>query len=218
MRVILALILGLAGASSAFAHPHVLVDARVSVIIDSEQRVTGLRQIWTLDESFSAFAKQGLDTDGDGKFSREELAPLAEVNITSLAEFRWFTYGNYDGRRLSFQRPSDYHLEHDDATGRLTLHFTIALQTPASTTGGPGVLLRVFDPEYFVAIALEDGDDVVTRSGGSQDCRLAVRRPASLDPVTAMELARVPSSIRNLPPALSQVTSGLANEITVTCP
>ena len=217
VRLILGLAVWLAVIVPAVAHPHVLVDARVTVRLDAESRVVALRQAWTLDEGFSAFAKQGLDTNGDGRFSREELAPLAEVNVTSLAEFRWFTHGNQDGRRLTFQRPTDYHLEHDDATGRLTLHFTLALQAPAPTKG-PGVLLRVFDPEYFVAISLVEDPAAVGREGGAAACRLAVKRPAALDPVAAMELARVPASVRNLPANLSQLTADLANDITVTCP
>ena len=145
VRLILGLAVWLAVIVPAVAHPHVLVDARVTVRLDAESRVVALRQAWTLDE---------------------ELAPLAEVNVTSLAEFRWFTHGNQDGRRLTFQRPTDYHLEHDDATGRLTLHFTLALQAPAPTKG-PGVLFRVFDPEYFVASSLVEDPAAVGREGGA---------------------------------------------------
>ena len=48
--------------------------------------------IWTFDEFYTAMALQGLDTDGDGKYSAEELKPLAEVNVNSLKEFDYFTY------------------------------------------------------------------------------------------------------------------------------
>ena len=41
---------------------------------------------------FSTFATQGLASKEKGKFTREELAPLAEVNVTSLKEFDYFTH------------------------------------------------------------------------------------------------------------------------------
>jgi hypothetical protein len=36
---------------------------------------------------FSTFAIQGLESKEKGKFTREELAPLAKVNVESLKEY-----------------------------------------------------------------------------------------------------------------------------------
>jgi ABC-type uncharacterized transport system substrate-binding protein len=41
-------------------------------------------------------AVQGLDTNGDGVCSKEELKPLAEVNVTSLKDFDYFTFVHLD--------------------------------------------------------------------------------------------------------------------------
>ena len=50
----------------ALAHPHVFVDARLEVRFDADGRVAALRHVWRFDDAFSAFASQGLDTNGDG--------------------------------------------------------------------------------------------------------------------------------------------------------
>ena len=39
--------------------------------------MTGVRHAWTFDDMFSTFATQGLASKEKGKFTREELAPLA---------------------------------------------------------------------------------------------------------------------------------------------
>ena len=46
---------------------------------------------WRFDEGFSAYALQGLDTDRDGKYSADELAPLARENVELLKDFDFFT-------------------------------------------------------------------------------------------------------------------------------
>ncbi len=216
MRAILALALLLTCAAPAAAHPHILVDARLQLILDAEGRLTAVRHSWTLDEGFSAFAIQGLDANRDGRYDRAELQELAQVNVTSLAEYRWYTFGSQDARRLTFGPASDHHLDHDARTGKLTLHFTLPVRTPVGG-GGREVLVRVFDPEYFVAIDFVETDPV-TLSGGPAGCTVRFTRPRPLDAGTAMELARIPADVRNLPPTLLAVTQGLSNDATVVCP
>ena len=55
-------------------------------------------------------AIQGLDTDGDGAYSKEELEPLAKVNVESLKEFGYFTFVQLsdDDKSLPLKEPVDY--------------------------------------------------------------------------------------------------------------
>jgi ABC-type uncharacterized transport system substrate-binding protein len=72
---------GLAGA--AHAHPHVWATVRSEIILNADHQITGVRHSWTFDEFYSAMAVQGLDTNGDGVFSEEELKPLAEGSTST---------------------------------------------------------------------------------------------------------------------------------------
>ncbi len=54
---------------------------------------------------FSAFAMQGLEGKEKGKFTREELAPIAKDNIESLRDDNYFTYVTTDGNRASLADP-----------------------------------------------------------------------------------------------------------------
>ena len=66
--------------------------------------ITGVRHHWAFDDMFSAFATQGLDAKEKGKFTREELAPLAKVNVESLKEYDYFTYATADGKKAPADR------------------------------------------------------------------------------------------------------------------
>src|SRR5687768_2402785 len=118
--------LALATAAPALAHPHVWVKAKSEVVYAADGTATAVKHHWTFDEMFSTFATQGMDTKKAGGLTREELAPLAEVNVTSLKDFDFFTFAKADGAKSTFKAPEDYWLEHKD--GILTLHFTLPFE------------------------------------------------------------------------------------------
>ncbi|MQT12984.1 HoxN/HupN/NixA family nickel/cobalt transporter [Segnochrobactrum spirostomi] len=210
----------------AAAHPHVFVEAREEMVFDSHGNITAIRHVWRFDDSFSAFATQGLDKNGDGILSTEELAPLAKVNVDSLGEYRYFTFlsiGN--GKPVKFAAPTEYWL--DGTNGILTLFYTLPLREPIDPAGKT-IRLDVYDPEYFVDFTLTDKDPfalVPARAGAGtpagvvpKGCTTSVKRPDQLDPMTATTLSLIPADQRELPPNLRAVTEQLANIMTVKCP
>ena len=155
-RAALAVFFSLAGIAGAAAHPHVWVTATSELAYSPDGRLKEVRHVWTFDDMFSSFATQGLDTNNDGKLSREELADLAKVNVESLKEFGYFTVSRKGEKQLEFDDPIDYWLE-ADAKGLLTLHFTLPVKG-----GGPkgSIALEVYDPTYFVSFAFAEGKPV----------------------------------------------------------
>src|SRR5579871_519958 len=107
----LAACLSVAPRVAADAHPHVFVDARTEVVFDGNGRITAVRNVWQFDETFSQFAVQGLDANGSGQLTREELKPLADVNMKSLAEFKFFTFLTVGRDAARFLPPKEYRLE-----------------------------------------------------------------------------------------------------------
>ena len=62
--------------------------------------VTGVRHAWTFDDMFSAFATTGIQAKTKGQFTREELAPLAKVNVEfAPRNMPYFTYARINGKR-----------------------------------------------------------------------------------------------------------------------
>ena len=99
LRVLLAALVCTAFALPARAHPHVWVTMKSELVYAPDGSVTGVQHHWAFDDMFSAFAIQGIPSKVKGQFTRDELAPLAKVNIESLKEYDYFTYATADGRR-----------------------------------------------------------------------------------------------------------------------
>jgi ABC-type uncharacterized transport system substrate-binding protein len=134
---------------SAGAHPHVWIDARSQVIFDDQQRISALRVSWRFDEFYSLFAIEGLDQNGDGDLDSDELRPLAELNVTSLKEYRYFTQILADGAELAYGPVSEYGSRYED--GILTLEFVIPLEAPVDPRRAE-VSFKSYDPTFYIAI------------------------------------------------------------------
>ncbi len=91
-------------ASGASAHPHVWVSVK-AIVLYEKGAITGLQEAWTFDEFYTAQAIEGLDKNGDGKYDRQELAELAQVNIDGLKEFDYFTYAKLGKDDRKFKPP-----------------------------------------------------------------------------------------------------------------
>ncbi len=205
-RILIAALMSLAFAVPAAAHPHVWVTMNTEVIYAPDGSVTGLRQSWTFDDMFSAFALQGLESKEKGKFTRAELAPLAKVNVESLKEFDYFTFATADGKKALFADPQpDYWAEEKDAM--VTLHFVLPLKTPVKAKN---LKIEVYDPTYFVAMELAKQNPVqlVDAPAG---CKAAFELPREL---TFQEGKRLSDN----PEAAANWGANFANRIVVTCP
>lgn len=198
---------------AAVAHPHVFVEAKAEIVFDGEGRMIAVRNIWRFDPAYSAFASQGLDKNGDGRLSDEELAPLAEINVTSLKDFGFFTRLSVGGSELKLKFPDRYFLR--TSNNQLILYFQQPLEAPARV--GVKTVLEVYDPEYFVAFDFVKKDPI-TLEQAPAGCRAAYHPPRALDASVMARLSEIPASERDLPPALRDAAAGLANLITVECP
>lgn len=212
------LVLGLAAVTAsvlpALAHPHVFVDARTQMVFDDKGQIVAIRQIWRFDDAFSAFASQGLDKDGDGILTVEELQPLAKVNVDSLKDYDYFTFLRVGGKRVGFKIPSEYWLQ--SADGFLTLFYTLNLMQPVKPDAA-GITLDVYDPGYFVDFQMVEKDPIVLEKAPAS-CKADLQRKGAPDAATAAILGQIPASERELPANLKALTSDLANRVTVRCP
>src|SRR5438270_3566042 len=102
LALVAALACWLAAPDAARAHPHVWVTMKSELVYAADGAVTGVRHAWAFDEMFSTFATQGLETKQKGAFTREDLAPLAQVNIDSLKDFDYFTIAKANGKKALF--------------------------------------------------------------------------------------------------------------------
>jgi ABC-type uncharacterized transport system substrate-binding protein len=209
-RWLLALLgfVGLIGfCAPARAHPHVWITASSELLYAADGSITGVRHAWTFDDMFSTYALQGIETKTKGVYSREQLAPLAQVNVESLKEFAFFTFAKADGKKEKFLEPVDYFLDYKDAA--LTLHFTLPLKTPVKTKQ---LALEVFDPSYFIDFAFVD-QNPIKLVGAPPACQMTFQRPND-ETAKAQRLSE--NNFMN--GDNSNYGAMFANKITVDCP
>ncbi|CAM5192962.1 ABC-type uncharacterized transport system, substrate-binding protein OS=Bosea thiooxidans OX=53254 GN=ARD30_22940 PE=4 SV=1 [Bosea thiooxidans] len=168
----------------AVAHPHVFVDAKAEIVFAPDGSIQAIRHRWSFDEAYSAYITQGLDKNGDGKLTSDELAELAKINVELLPDVEFFTAAKLNGRKQEFGTPGEQVMSYEDKI--LTLTFTLPLKTPAKARSFG---IEIGDPTYFVAFTIVDAPDAVVIKDAPQGCVVRVNRPPKLDDATQKRLA-----------------------------
>jgi ABC-type uncharacterized transport system substrate-binding protein len=209
LRILLVALAGLAFTQPARAHPHVWVTMHTELVYAADGSITGVRHHWAFDDMFSAFATQGLDSKEKGKFTREELAPLAKVNVESLKEFDYFTYVTADGKKSPLTDPlPDYRLDYNDTI--LTLNFTLPLKTPVKAKE---LKIEVYDPTIFVDFAW--AKEAPVHLVGAPNCKADVVKPREMTYAEGKALSAIPADQTNTTMLWGAM---FANKILVHCP
>lgn len=201
-------------ATAVAAHPHVWATVRSEIVLGPDHKITGIRHAWTFDEFYTAMAVEGLDTNKDGVYSKEELAPLAQVNVESLKEFDYFTFvhlAGEDGKFLKLKPPVDYWIDYDKSV--LTLHFTLPLAQPVDTHAKP-VAIDVYDPSFFVAFGFATEKPITLTGADTKRCTADVTLP---DEETAADTKALTESFFSQLGPNSSFGSQFAQTVTVSC-
>jgi ABC-type uncharacterized transport system substrate-binding protein len=210
IRFLLLTLVGLLFSAPADAHPHVWVTMHTELVYAPDGSITGVRHAWAFDDMFSAFATQGYDSKKKGVFTREELAPLAKVNVESLKEYDYFTYATVDGKNAKLGDPlPGYYLDYKDTI--LTLHFTLPFVQPVKAKE---LRVEIYDPTIFVDFEFAKKDPVkfVDEPSG---CKLDVVLPREMTYAEGKALSDIPADVVNTTMAWGKM---FANKILVHCP
>jgi ABC-type uncharacterized transport system substrate-binding protein len=209
-RILVAGLLALVFVARADAHPHVWVTMKTELVYAPDGTITGVQHTWAFDDMFSVFATQGLESKTKGVFTREELAPLAKVNIDSLKEYDYFTYVTADGKKVPLTDPPDgkYWLDFKDSI--LTLHFILPLKQPVKAKN---LLIDIYDPTIFVDFEFEK-DKPVSAANLPAQCKMTFERPREMTFAEGKALSNIPADQPNVTMAWG---AQFANKIKVNC-
>lgn len=205
----------LSGVGPALAHPHIWVTAKAELAYEGG-RLTGIRHSWRFDKSYSAYVTQGLDKNGDGRLSPEELQDLATTNTENLAEYAYFTKLKIAGKEQGFSTPREARMAMED--GRLSLTFVLPVASP--TAQGKGIAtFEVYDPTYLVAFSLAEGSDAARLSGAPSGCATNITRAKNSEPVVADAGGQgLTEAFFEALTAASNYGEQFANRVLVACP
>jgi ABC-type uncharacterized transport system substrate-binding protein len=206
---IFAVLLALTGVAQA--HPHVWITFKSELIYGPDGALTGIRHAWSFDDMFSVFATQGIEAKEKGKFTREELAPLAEVNVSSLKDFDYFTFVTADGQKVALTDPAkgEYWLDFNNSV--MTLNFVLPLKQPVKAKE---LNVEVYDPSIFIDFQFSKDDNAVKFVNKPANCSGKFELPRELTYQEQKALAQIPADQKN-----TSMTWGaqVANKIRVTC-
>jgi ABC-type uncharacterized transport system substrate-binding protein len=209
IRAVLLAIVTLVFAAPASAHPHVWVTMHTELLYAPDGSITGVRHHWAFDDMFSAFATQGLVAKEKGHYTREELAPLAKVNVESIKEYDYFTYATADGVKVPLSDPAPgYWLDYKDTI--LTLNFVLPFKTPVKAKE---LKIEVYDPTIFVDF--EWAKDQPVHLVGAPHCKADVVKPREMTYAEGQALSNIPADEVNTTMAWGAMFS---NKILVHCP
>jgi ABC-type uncharacterized transport system substrate-binding protein len=205
-------LVALAGlAQPAQAHPHVWITAKAEIVYAADGNVSGVRHQWTFDAGYSAYLTQGLDKNGDGKLTPDELQEVAKENAESLVDFDYFTVLKVNGAKQAFDAPRDYGLTLEN--GQVTLVVVLPVKEPPR--GTKTVSLEIYDPTFYVSFALDQADDAVRLAGAPKGCAATVSRPKTID---ATQQQKLSESFFEALTAASNYGANFANRAIVACP
>ncbi|MDB5563430.1 MAG: hypothetical protein JWN11_2848, partial [Hyphomicrobiales bacterium] len=204
----------IAAAAPAFAHPHIFIDAKATVVFNDKGEVSGVRHEWKFDEAYSAWSVQGLDANNDGKITRDETQALADDNMKGLSEYSFYTFaGEGSDQNLKMTAAPNPAIDFDGQ--RTTLSFGVQFNPPYKIKDTLEVGIN--DPEYYVAITFADASEV-TMENAPQGCTAGLTPAKQLDPQLAEQLYALGPDVTQLPPTLANAMRGMQGSIEVLCP
>ncbi|MBE0454597.1 MAG: DUF1007 family protein [Roseovarius sp.] len=150
-RLALAALIAALPVSQAGAHPHVFVDVALGFADDGAGNLTGVEVTWTYDDFFSLLilTDMGLDPDGDGVLTEEELVRLKGFDLAEWPEgFEGDLYIHAGEEKIALDHPvpTDVRLEEGRIVATHTRSFGPVL--------AEGLQVDPYDPTYYVAYTL----------------------------------------------------------------
>ncbi|MBC6416644.1 MAG: DUF1007 family protein [Rhodospirillales bacterium] len=136
----------------ASAHPHVWVDAKLSVVME-DGKATALDVSWLFDEFYSELVRGDFDQDRDGALSRTELDALVGVSAVALSAHSFFTHLRIGEERPKVAAVKEFYADDDGV--QISYRFRVPLREPVDVVQTP-FSVGLFDEGYYVAIELAD--------------------------------------------------------------
>jgi ABC-type uncharacterized transport system substrate-binding protein len=197
--------------ADAVAHPHVFVDASLTVVANADGTVKELRNVWRFDEFFSSSVLMDFDKNADLKLSHDELEDLSQTIHDSLADYNYFTFITQNGKQIDIAPPDKLHADYKD--NRLLVFFAVKPKTPMTIKGK--LSFGVHDPTLYTAIDFAKDSDLVTEGQPFSACKHKVVRP-NPDEVIAQNQASLTDAFFNDPTG-TNMSKLFATRLELTC-
>ncbi len=157
----------------AAAHPHVWIDMQTDLVTGADNTLSAVTVTWTFDEFYTAYAVEEFKKQPDGTFAAKDLDSLLDINLENLKEWNYFIEIKQGGKPLPLGAAKPGGSSYDAKLGRLTVTFTVPLAKPAAPRLDAPVLLRIYDPSYYISIDYTKRSPIHLTGDSVQACQFS---------------------------------------------
>lgn len=198
----------LVGSTTAWAHPHSFIDLNTTFVAEN-QRLTGLKMVWTMDEITSA----DLLYDAENAQADSEIwKKLAAEVMANVLGQHYFTEVYRDEKPVKYiNLPSEYNLSRKGH--QAVLEFVLPFAEPQPLTGKPFVI-STYDPSYFVDMTYADGAALNLSESMKENCKVTLYTPA---PNATLQTYALSLDKSDAPPEDMELGQQFAQRVTLQC-
>ncbi len=179
---------------TAFAHPHIFIDAKFEAVGAADGTLTELRNVWKFDDVFSSSVLLDFDKNGNNKLDKNELVAVGKTVRNSLEQYKYYTNVTINGKAVAMAKPDTIQADYRD--GALTLTFSLKPVDRVRLAGT--TIFGIYDPTLYTAVDFARDSDMATSGAGFSGCSRKVVRP-NPDEIIAQNQATLTSLFFNDP-------------------
>lgn len=144
--------------SFAMAHAEVFADVKVNASFDKYGFI-GVQNIWSFDEVYSREVVSEIDRDGNGIFSKKELADLEKMVLGTFESEACFNLVLWGSKFLGAEEIKNFSARIENR--RLVLDFLVAYPVIPATTEYSMLVITVWDPLNNILMTVNMDDSGV---------------------------------------------------------
>lgn len=170
--LLIAMLTAMARTIPVNAHPHILAEAHLEIVVNATGTVDRLKHLWRFDEFFSSTVILEFGAAGRVELDEEELEAVSRTIHTSLADFNYFQTIESNGEEVVMRPPAGLRAYFDDL--QLIVEFETEPRDPLPLRGS--LTFGIYDPTLFTAIEFQE-DEHISIGVLSADCDTTIVRP-----------------------------------------
>lgn len=172
-KSLLVLVLGVAVAVSAFAHPHVFINNTMTVLFD-QGKLAGIAFRWVFDDMFSQMILTDFKPDAEGAFPPKVTGLIKSGAFDNLENYHYFL-AFFEGKKPLKKIRIEQFTPSVVEGNKLVYSFFVPLGLPVQPDEQT-VRVTVYDDTYFVAFDLMHVEDVTVKVPQSVSASLSIEK------------------------------------------
>ncbi|MCE0489171.1 DUF1007 family protein [Pantoea sp. Mb-10] len=194
--------------TSAWSHPHSFIAMKTEFIGDND-RLTGMKMVWTMDEITSADLLYDAGHAKPGDVVWKKLAAQVMANVLGQHYFTEVWQGQ---NRIKFLNlPKEYNLSRSG--NKAVLEFIVPFGEPP-TLSQRAYRIQTFDPSYFVDMSYENAQNLSMDETVKAHCQMTLHTPKPADSLKQYALSLDKA---DAPPEQMDLGQQFAQTVTLAC-